>query len=225
MVGLEKRGSLMVGDVWKAYGNVTVLHGVDFEVGAGERVALMGPSGSGKSTLLNCVSGIEPVDRGSIRIGGTEIVGMDRQAADAFRRGAVGYIFQAFHLLPTLTAAENVELPGQLIGMDSGARRRRVTELLEAVGLGHRAGHRPDQMSGGERQRVAIARALMHRPVLILADEPTGSLDSETGAGVLDLIETLSRENGTAVLLVTHDPATTRICDRVVRIQDGKVSG
>ncbi len=218
-----QKGSLVLAGVRKSYGDVEVLHGVDFVVGEGERVALMGPSGSGKSTLLNCISGIEPVDAGSIRIGGAEVSGMDRRAADAFRRESVGYIFQAFHLLPTLTAAENVELPGQLIGMAAGARRARVGELLAAVGLEHRAGHRPDQLSGGERQRVAIARALMHRPVLILADEPTGSLDSETGAGVLDLIETLSRENGTAVLLVTHDPATTRICDRTVRIQDGKV--
>lgn len=223
MSSSSRTGSLSVVDVRKSYGPVPVLHGVEFQVGAGERVALMGPSGSGKSTLLNCISGIEPIDAGGIWIGDDEVSAMDRRAADAFRRHAVGYIFQAFHLLPTLTAAENVELPGQLVGMEAKVRRDRVDALLGAVGLKHRARHRPNELSGGERQRVAIARALMHRPTLILADEPTGSLDSGSGAAILDLIESLSRENGTAVLLVTHDPATTRICDRTVRIQDGKV--
>lgn len=209
--------------VRKAYGETTVLHGLDLTIGHGERVALMGPSGSGKSTLLNCLSGIEKVDTGTIRIAGKDLSKLGEGELDQFRRASIGYIFQSFHLLPTLTASENIELPGELNGFPRRERRERVGELLEAVGLGRRAHHRPDQMSGGERQRVAIARALMHRPQLILADEPTGSLDSESGNEVLELIRQLSEETGTGVLLVTHDPGTTRICDRTLRMRDGRI--
>ncbi|NBB77830.1 MAG: ATP-binding cassette domain-containing protein [Verrucomicrobia bacterium] len=214
---------LTVTDLKKCYGPVEVLHGVDFAVDAGERVALMGPSGSGKSTLLNCLSGIERWEHGQIRIDGFDLGQADRGGLERLRRESIGYIFQAFHLLPTLSAYENVELPGQLIGMSAAERRRRVTELLEAVGLGHRAGHRPDALSGGERQRVALARAVMHRPRLILADEPTGSLDSVAGAQVLNLLKQLSADHGIALLLVTHDPATAEICDRTVHMRDGRI--
>jgi putative ABC transport system ATP-binding protein len=214
---------LEVSSVRKAFGSVEVLHGVDLSVGAGERVALMGPSGSGKSTLLNCLCGIESIDSGSIQIGDTVLQNTDKAALDQIRRELIGYVFQAFHLLPTLTALENIELPGQLIGMSSLARQERAQELLDAVGLSHRADHRPDSLSGGERQRVALARAVMHRPRLILADEPTGSLDSASGEKVLDLLEQLSKTHGIGLLLVTHDITSTRICDRVVSMRDGRI--
>ncbi|MEM1222850.1 MAG: ABC transporter ATP-binding protein [Verrucomicrobiota bacterium] len=214
---------LEVSSVRKAFGSVEVLHGVDLAVEPGERVALMGPSGSGKSTLLNCLCGIESIDGGSIRIGQTFLEKVDKQALDKIRRELIGYVFQAFHLLPTLTALENIELPGQLIGMGAKERSERANELLEAVGLSHRADHRPDALSGGERQRVALARAVMHRPRLILADEPTGSLDSSSGDKVLDLLEQLSRTYEIGLLLVTHDVASTRICDRLVSMRDGRI--
>lgn len=209
--------------VTKAYGAVEVLHGVDLKVEPGERVALTGPSGSGKSTLLNCLCGIEPIDGGSIVIDGEHLERSDRSQLDRLRRERIGYVFQSFHLLPTLTAVENIELPGQLIGMNRTERVDRARGLLESVGLGHRANHRPEALSGGERQRVALARAVMHRPRLILADEPTGSLDSVSGAKVLDLLEALSLEHKIAVLLVTHDQASTRICERSVAMRDGRI--
>jgi putative ABC transport system ATP-binding protein len=214
---------LEVEQVRKAYGAVEVLHGVDFSLSAGERVALTGPSGSGKSTLLNCLCGIEPIDAGAIRIGGHDLQGMTKVAIDKIRREAIGYVFQSFHLLPTLTALENIELPGQLIEMASADCRERAASLLEAVGMTHRANHRPDALSGGERQRIALARAVMHHPRLILADEPTGSLDSVNGAVVLDLLEKLSCEQNIALLLVTHDPQSTRICDRTLAMRDGQI--
>jgi len=209
--------------VRKGYGAVEVLHGLDLAVAAGERVALMGPSGSGKSTLLNCLCGIEPVDGGEVRVAGEALAGRGADELDRVRRESIGYVFQDFHLLPTLSAAENIELSGQLIGMGAGERERRVGELLEAVGLGARAGHRPAALSGGERQRVALARAVMHRPRVILADEPTGSLDSRHGERVLELLERLSDEEGIALLLVTHDPETTRICGRTLQLHDGRI--
>lgn len=215
---------LEISEVKKAYGNVEVLHGVNLSVQVGERVALTGPSGSGKSTLLNCLCGIEPIDGGSISIGGERLEDGQREALDRLRREQIGYVFQSFHLLPTLTALENIELPGQLIGMNANERRERAQELLNTVGLGQRAAHRPEALSGGERQRVALARAVMHRPRLILADEPTGSLDSVSGTKVLDLLEKLSLDHGIAVLLVTHDPASTRICSRVVAMRDGCIT-
>ena len=207
----------------KAYGSVEVLHGVNLRVAAGERVALTGPSGSGKSTLLNCICGIEPIDLGRITITGESLLRESREHLDRLRREKIGYVFQSFHLLPTLTAIENIELPGQLIGMAKSERIERAQQLLESVGLKHRAQHRPDSLSGGERQRVALARAVMHRPRLILADEPTGSLDSVNGAKILDLLEALSQEHQIAILLVTHDLESTRICERTVSMLDGRI--
>jgi putative ABC transport system ATP-binding protein len=210
-----------VSAVHKAYGKVEVLHGVDLNIAAGERVALMGPSGSGKSTLLNCLSGIEPIDAGTIRVGSYALSHASESELERYRRECIGYIFQSFHLLPTLSAFENIELSGQLIDMPTAERAERVQTLLEAVGLAHRAGHKPDAMSGGERQRVAIARAIMHRPQVILADEPTGSLDSSSGGRILDLLESLSLQYSIALLLVTHESSATRICERVVHMKDG----
>jgi len=214
---------LEVVEVNKAYGAVDVLHSLNLTVRVGERVALTGPSGSGKSTLLNCLCGIEPVDSGQIKIAGESLQHRSRRSLDRLRRNYIGYVFQSFHLLPTLTALENIELPGQLIGMVKSERIERAQQLLHSIGLEHRAAHRPDSLSGGERQRVALARAVMHRPRLILADEPTGSLDSVNGARVLDLLETLSQTYQIALLLVTHDKESTRICERTVGMRDGRI--
>ena len=181
----------------------------------------MGPSGSGKSTLLNCICGIESVDTGQIMIGRQDLGILKSSALDQLRRDLIGYVFQSFHLLPTLNAFENVEFSAQLAGIDKHERKKRVDELLKRVGLTHRLDHLPDMLSGGERQRVAIARALVHRPRLVLADEPTGSLDTEAGSEVLELLQDLSKDFQVALLLVTHDLSSTRICDRVITMKDG----
>jgi len=161
------------------------------------------------------------LDAGSIQVGGQELSGLKSGELDKLRRENMGYVFQSFHLLPTLSAFENVEFAAQLVGMPKDVRLARVTELLEQVGLSHRANHLPSALSGGERQRVAIARALVHHPKLILADEPTGSLDTESGSQVLELLKNLSADLGVALLLVTHDHESTRICDRVITMKDG----
>lgn len=207
--------------VKKSFADVSVLCGVDLKIKTGERVALMGPSGSGKSTLLNCICGIETVDDGEIRMDGEDIGSLSVRDLESMRREKIGYIFQSFHLLPTLDAFENVEFSAQLARISKKDRKERVNEVLEMVGMTHRAHHLPDSLSGGERQRVAIARALVHKPKLVLADEPTGSLDTETGAKVLGLLKSLSDEYNVSLLLVTHDKASTRICDRVITMQDG----
>ena len=214
---------LSITDLKKSYGPVEILHGVNLEVQSGERVALMGRSGSGKSTLLNCISGIEPFDGGEIMVADKLLAGLSHQDLERLRREDIGYVFQTFHLLPTLTALENVEFPGQLIGMPADERRARANELLAMMDMAHRKNHRPAALSGGERQRVALARAVINRPRLILADEPTGNLDSSSGERVLDLMERISTESDISVLLVTHDPETTRICKRVVQMQDGRI--
>ena len=207
--------------VKKSFADVSVLRGIDLIVKSGERVGLMGPSGSGKSTLLNCICGIETVDEGTICMVGENLGKLTSRELERLRREKVGYIFQSFHLLPTLNAFENVEFSAQLANISQKERKERVNELLRLVGMEHRANHLPDSLSGGERQRVAIARALIHNPKLVLADEPTGSLDTETGSKVLDLLESLSDEFNVSLLLVTHDKASTRICDRVITMQDG----
>ena len=205
----------------KSFADVSVLRGIDLQIKSGERVGLMGPSGSGKSTLLNCICGIETVDEGAIRVDGENLGKLTSRKLEKLRREKIGYIFQSFHLLPTLNAFENVEFSAQLSNISKKERKERVNELLKLVGMEHRANHLPDSLSGGERQRVAIARALIHNPKLVLADEPTGSLDTETGSKVLDLLESLSDEFNVSLLLVTHDKASTRICDRVITMQDG----
>ena len=212
-----------VEDVHKAYGSQSVLNGVSLSIGAGEQVALMGPSGSGKSTLLNCLSGIDQPDRGSIRIAGLELTTARAGELAELRRGCVSTVFQFFHLLPTLTAYENIELSLQLTGMPLRERRDRVKDLLEAVQLSSHTHAYPETLSGGERQRVAIARALAHRPRLLLADEPTGSLDTQTGAAILALLSRLTDQFNIAMLLVTHSLDATRICRRTVNMRDGRM--
>lgn len=216
---------LQVARVTKSYGSTSVLRGVSFCLEPGERVALMGPSGSGKSTLLNCIAGIDRPNEGEIEIGGTSLAGLDEDGLCRLRRTTVSTIFQFFHLLPTLSAWENVEFPLQLNGVPTAERAARVESLIEEVGLSHRAAAMPHQLSGGEMQRVAIARALVIEPRLILADEPTGNLDTATGEAILDLIETLGERHGTAMLIVTHSPQVTRICRRTLEMRDGLLLG
>ena len=215
---------LQVEQVVKAYAERRVLDSVSFSVSAGERVALMGPSGSGKSTLLNLIGGIDAPDEGKIRLRGERIDNLTGDEQARLRRKQITTIFQFFHLLPTLTAAENVAFPLQLLGYPAPEIESRVERLLEAVQVDHRAAALPEQLSGGERQRIAIARSLAPEPSLILADEPTGNLDSVTGESILDLLESLGEEYGYALLLVTHSRSATRICRRTLHLKDGRLS-
>jgi putative ABC transport system ATP-binding protein len=202
---------------------VQALRGVDLEIGDGEFVAIMGPSGCGKSTLLNLIAGIDDPTGGEIELLGRPLSGLDEGARSALRLREVGFIFQRFHLLAVLTAAENVELPMAEAGVPRAERRRRAAELLEYVGLGERMGHRPPHLSGGEQQRVAIARALANRPRLLLADEPTGELDGRTGEEIIRLFEQLNRDRGTTLVTVTHDHSVAARAGRVVEMRDGRV--
>ena len=222
--GNTQQFALEINSAHKSFGQVEVLKGLNLNLDIGERVALMGPSGSGKSTLLNCICGIEPLDQGEIKLGGLALNNMSPKDLEQIRRQSIGYVFQSFHLLPTLSVFENIEFPAQLLDIPKKERLEKVEQLLDTIGLSHRAHHKPDALSGGECQRVAIARALIHRPNLILADEPTGSLDSDIGGQVLDLLENLSKEFQVAILLVTHDQASTRICNRVISMKDGMLA-
>jgi putative ABC transport system ATP-binding protein len=202
---------------------VHALRGVDLEIGEGEFVAIMGPSGCGKSTLLNLIAGIDDPTSGEIELLGRPLGTLEEGARSALRLREVGFIFQRFHLLAVLTAAENIELPMAEAGVPRAERRRRVRELLDYVGLGERGDHRPPQLSGGEQQRVAIARALANRPRLLLADEPTGELDGTTGAEIIALFERLNRQHGTTLVTVTHDSAVAARAGRVVEMRDGRI--
>jgi len=200
---------------------VEILRGVDLQVAAGQTVALLGPSGSGKSSLMAVLSGMERPTSGTIRIAGADFHGAGEDALARARRGRIGIILQAFHLLPTMTALENVAVPLELAGT-AGAFDR-AAEELEAVGLGHRLRHYPAQLSGGEQQRVAIARALGPRPPLLFADEPTGNLDAATGGAILDLLFARQKESGATLFVITHDPALASRCARVLEMSDGRI--
>ena len=202
-----------------------VLKDVDLTVDVGERVALLGPSGCGKTTLLNLLGGLDRPDQGEVRFRGEALAGADPGRLARLRREAMGTVFQLFHLIPTLTARENVELPLQLLGWPRTGIDPRVDELLTAVGLSERAEAWPRELSGGEMQRVAVARALAAGPALLLADEPTGNLDSAGGEAVLGLLAELTERAGAALVLVTHSPAAAAICHRIVRLKDGRVVG
>ncbi len=204
-------------------GPLVVLDGIDLDLASGEDVALMGPSGAGKSTLLGLLGGLEPPQEGTITVHGRDLAGLKGDDLAAYRRETVGFVFQHFGLLETLTAAENLELAGTLAKQPRGARRRRALELLDAVGLAARATHQPPELSGGERQRVAIARALVNRPRLLLADEPTGNLDDESGASVLDLLRSLPGEYGCTLVIVTHDRRVAARAGRVLALAGGKL--
>jgi putative ABC transport system ATP-binding protein len=200
---------------------VTILRGVDLAVPFGTSVALLGPSGSGKSSLMAVLAGLERASGGSVQIDGLDFTSMDEDALARARRGRIGIVLQAFHLLPTMTALENVAVPMELAGIDDPFGRAKTE--LEAVGLGHRLTHYPTQLSGGEQQRVAIARAMAAAPKIIFADEPTGNLDGATGAAIIDLLFERRAALGATLLIITHDPALAARCDRVVAMQDGLV--
>jgi putative ABC transport system ATP-binding protein len=200
---------------------LTILHDVGFTVRSGEAVAIVGASGSGKSTLLGLLAGLDTPSTGSVHINGRDLFALDEDGRAAVRARMVGFVFQAFQLLPSMTALENVMLPLELAGAHRAEANAR--EMLGRVGLGERLTHYPKQLSGGEQQRVAIARAFVTTPSLLLADEPTGNLDAATGSQVIDLMFALNRERGTTLVLVTHDEALSQRCDRVLRLANGRL--
>ena len=208
----------------KNYRFQPVLRDVSFAIETGKRVALVGPSGCGKTTLLNCLGGIDRGDHGSITIHGLKLEALTLEELTLMRRQSIGTIFQFFHLLPTLSVFENVEFPLQLLGIKPAERKARVSELLDRVGLFAQQASLPTELSGGEMQRTAIARALVHRPSLVLADEPTGNLDSINGAKALDLLAELSDEYKITMLMVTHSHEATHICDHVFEMNDGMIT-
>jgi putative ABC transport system ATP-binding protein len=211
-------------DVHKDYGDSVALDGISFEVFAGEAVAVMGPSGSGKSTLLNLIAGLDRPTSGSVVVHGEELGGLNEKGLALFRRRRIGMIFQFFNLIDDLPALDNVALAAQLTGTSAAHARRRALELLDELGIAGRKNTYPAQLSGGERQRVAVARALMNRPALLLADEPTGALDSRSGEQVMDLLLDLN-QIGQTLLMVTHDERlATRCASRLIEVVDGRVA-
>jgi putative ABC transport system ATP-binding protein len=203
--------------------SVQALADLDLSVGHGELVAVMGPSGSGKTTLLNCLSGLDDIDAGRVLVEGHDLFAMTDAQRTEHRAHSMGFIFQSFNLIPVFDAAENVELPLLLTGVDRREARTRAVEMLGAVGLGHRAEHRPNEMSGGEQQRVTIARALVARPAIVWADEPTGNLDSAMAEQVMDLLRDLNEQHGQTIVLVTHDPSIGAAAQRVIHMRDGRL--
>ena len=220
---------LKVNDLRKEYdaggGIVRALNGVSLSVEQGEFVAVMGASGSGKSTLLHLIAGLDKPTSGSIVVEGGNLAGMSDRERTLFRRRRLGIVFQAYNLLPTLTAAENVALPAMIDGADNRMLQHKARELLELVDLGNRQAHRPQALAGGEQQRVAIARALVNDPALLLADEPTGNLDTRRGEAIWRLLASLARERGRTVLAVTHEAAGATFADRVIMLKDGEIAG
>jgi putative ABC transport system ATP-binding protein len=211
----------------KTYGRgeteVRALDGVDLEVAEGEMVAIMGPSGSGKSTMLHMLGALETPTEGTIALGGRRFDGLDDGELTLLRRDGIGFVFQFFNLLPSLSAEENVLLPALIAGRRDEEIRERGRSLIERVGLADRASHLPSELSGGEQQRVSIARALLMEPKLVLADEPTGNLDSASEAQILDLLKRLNRDEGHTIVIVTHDPGAAAIAQRVIFLKDGKI--
>jgi putative ABC transport system ATP-binding protein len=214
---------LSVDGLVKRFGPRAVLDGLALQVGAGEYVAVVGESGSGKSTLLNLIAGLDRPDAGRVAVDGTDLAALDDAGRTLARRRKLGFVFQSFHILPHLTVRQNVELPLVLLGAGRDERATRVQALLEAVGLGDRGASMPRELSGGELQRVAVARALVHRPALVLADEPTGNLDPDTARVVLDLLAREIRVRGAGGVLVTHSEAAARSADRVLVLDHGRL--
>lgn len=216
---------LRLDEVRKEYGDATALDGVSLRVESGEAVAIMGPSGCGKSTLLNVIAGLDRPSTGRVEVHDEDLSELSEAGLALFRRRRIGFVFQFFNLLDDLPALDNVALAAQLMGVRAGQARRRALELFEELGIADRRNAYPATLSGGERQRVAVARALMNRPALLLADEPTGALDSRTGEQVMDLLLDLN-QIGQTLLLVTHDPAVAERCaSRVVELADGRIVG
>ena len=203
-------------------GAVAILSDINLSIAAGETVAIIGPSGSGKSTLLALIGGLERPTRGRVAVAGQDFAALDQDGLARFRRDHVGIIFQSFHLIPAMTALENVAIPLDLLGRRDGVARAR--DGLAAVGLGHRTSHYPAQLSGGEQQRVALARAIVANPALLLADEPTGNLDGTTGAQIIELLFAGGARLGSTLILVTHDPDLAARCDRVIALADGRIT-
>ncbi|MFC4909551.1 ABC transporter ATP-binding protein [Actinomadura gamaensis] len=224
----DPRAPLLVAEgVRKVYrsGEVSVLalDDLDLTVRAGELVAVMGPSGSGKTTLLNCLSGLDDIDGGRVLVGGRDLFAMSDHERTEHRARTMGFVFQSYNLIPVFSAVENVELPLLLVGTDPAEARERALEMLGRVGLGERAAHRPNQMSGGEQQRVTVARALVARPAIVWADEPTGNLDTAMAVQIMDLLRELNRTDGQTIVLVTHDPAIGASAGRLIRMRDGRL--
>ena len=205
-----------------AAGPVNILRRIDLDISRGEAVGIVGPSGSGKTSLLMVLAGLEAASSGSVRIGGAELVGLSEDALARLRRQQIGIVFQSFHLIAGMTALENVAVPLEIAGAPDALARAEAS--LRAVGLGHRLTHLPGQLSGGEQQRVALARAFAPSPSLLLADEPTGNLDRETGTAVMDLLFEMRERNGTTLLLITHDPDLAARCERIIHIADGRIA-
>jgi putative ABC transport system ATP-binding protein len=208
--------------VYRGANEVEALRGIDIEVERGEMVAIVGPSGSGKTTLLNCLSGLDAFDGGKVIVDGQDLSAMSDRARTAYRRDHMGFVFQAFNLLPVLSAVENVEIPLLLQDVDSRSSRRSALEMLETLGLAHRANHRPDQLSGGEQQRVAVARALVHKPAVVWADEPTGNLDTEVTQVIVELLVRMNKD-GQTIVLVTHNPQVAERARRTLHMRDGRI--
>ena len=203
-------------------GEINILRGIDLSVGRGESVGVVGPSGSGKTSMIMVIAGLERISSGRIAVAGREISALGEDALAVFRRDEVGVVFQSFHLIPTMTALENVGVPMELAGRSDAFER--AEQALGDVGLGHRLQHYPGQLSGGEQQRVALARAFAVEPHLLLADEPTGNLDGETGGHIVEMLFELAARAGTTLMLITHDNAIAERCDRIVRIVDGQLA-
>jgi putative ABC transport system ATP-binding protein len=227
MISVASAPAARAENLVKRYGSgpsaVTALDGVSIEIPAGSFTAVMGPSGSGKSTLLHCMAGLDAVDSGRAWIGGEEISSMPDRRLTRLRRDRIGFVFQAFNLLPVLSAAGNITLPLDIAGRNPD--RGWLATVVDTVGLADRLGHRPSELSGGQQQRVAIARALVSRPAIVFADEPTGNLDSRAGAEVLDLLRRCVGEHGQTVVMVTHDPVAASYSGQVVFLADGRVVG
>ncbi|HVN98291.1 MAG TPA: ABC transporter ATP-binding protein [Syntrophorhabdaceae bacterium] len=217
-------GTILTGtELSKRYGDLTVVKGVSLSVATGEFVCLLGKSGSGKTTLLSLLSGLEQPTAGKVVLDGTDITSASEDELALFRRNNVGFIFQSFNLIPTLSAWENVALPLFPIKMPGEEREKRAMELLEKMEMGHRTDHLPSALSGGEKQRVAIARALINRPKVLFADEPTGNLDSATGDAIMEILNRLHTKEGVTILMVTHDVELAKTANRLIRMHDGEV--
>lgn len=213
-------------DVWKVYGagetQVPALRGITIDIQRGEMLAIMGPSGCGKTTFLNCFSGLDDISKGQVTLEGVDIHAMSDNKKSEYRARRTGFVFQSYNLLPILSAVENVELPLLIAGVPAREARSRSAQILEDLGLGDRTGHRPSELSGGQQQRVSLARALVAKPAIVWADEPTGNLDEEGSEQVTRLLRDLNRKYQQTIVVVTHDPDVAHVCDRTLRMRDGR---
>ena len=226
--GKGERSIIQLKSVSKIYKmgkeNLTVLDGINLDIEEGEFVAIMGPSGSGKSTLANVIGGLDKVNSGTILVDGQELNKLNDKKLSEYRNKKIGFVFQAFNLIPTFTAQENVMLPLILMGVSSKMRKQKAYDCLKIVGLENRVTHKPNELSGGERQRVSIARALVNEPKIIIADEPTGNLDSKKSAEIISILKKLNSNSKITLIVITHDPNMAHEADRILNMQDGKIS-